>query len=128
MRAFSLAVIFAALLAGQALAQDYGAIDVVDEVRNSVVSIDINSLAVNYATLDMSTQSLLTRQITGVVYTENGYILTDSNSIDDGIYINVRFEDGHEYEGEFIGADLQYGVGVIKIDPDPDHDLNQDAR
>lgn len=123
MRAFCLAVIFAALLAGQALAQDYGAIDVVDEVRNSVVSIDINSLAVNYATLDMSTQSLLTRQITGVVYTENGYILTDSNSIDDGIYINVRFEDGHEYEGEFIGADLQYGVGVIKIDPDPDHDL-----
>lgn len=123
MRAFCLALVTTVLLTGQVFAQEYRATDVVDQVRDSVVSIDINSLAVNYATFDQSTQSLLTRQITGVVYTENGYILTDSNSIDDGIYINVRFEDGREYEAEYIGADLQYGVGVLKIEPADDHEL-----
>ena len=123
MRAFCFAVTMAVFLAGTAFAQDYKATSVVDEVRESVVSIDINSLSVNYATFDSSTRSLLTRQITGVVYTENGYILTDSNSIDDGIYINVRFENGREYEAEYIGADLQYGVGVLKIEPEEDHDL-----
>lgn len=123
MRAFCLAIIIMVLAAGQALAQEYKSTDVVSEVRDSVVSIDVNSLAVNYATFSMSTQSLLTRQITGVVYTKNGYIITDSNSISDGIYLNVRFENGREYEAEYIGADLQYGVGVLKITPDPDHEL-----
>lgn len=113
--------VLAALSCPAAAQSDFPSVKVAEMVENSVVSIDVNSVAfgaVRFAGVETSrTGTLATRRQTGVIYSEDGYIITDSNGIEDAALINVRFNDGTEMQAEVIGVDSFYGFAVLKVDP-----------
>jgi S1-C subfamily serine protease len=56
--------------------------------------------------------------VTGFVYTADGFIITNGNNVSKEALITVTLADGKEYQGKVIDADEDYGLAVIKIDPD----------
>ncbi len=95
--------------------KDKGTIaDVVAKVADSVVEI-----TTEYATVDSFyyTQGAGS----GVVISENGYIITNNHVIDDDEYgiadtITVRLTDGSEYSASVVGTDTDTDIAVLKID------------
>ena len=60
----------------------------------------------------------------GIVFTEDGYILTNAHIVDDADKLVVEVNDysdsgvTHEYEAKVIGSDTSTDVAVIKVDRD----------
>ena len=54
----------------------------------------------------------------GVIYTEDGYIITNNHVVGDAEKLLVTLYDGSEYPAELIGADKNTDVAVIKIEED----------
>jgi putative serine protease PepD len=52
----------------------------------------------------------------GVVYNDQGYILTDQHVVASATSIKVTFEDGYVASAKLIGTDGSTDVGVIKVD------------
>jgi len=52
----------------------------------------------------------------GVVVTEDGYILTNNHVVDGAKEVNVTLPDGREFKAEVIGRDSQSDIAVLKID------------
>ncbi|MBN2081779.1 trypsin-like peptidase domain-containing protein [bacterium] len=119
MKRVALAVIFCLVVGSSAFAQGtFPAMDVVSKVADSVVSIDVNRVVYGSAlggNLYTHTRLATTYQ-TGFVYTENGYIITDSRNIEDANILTVWLNDGTELEAEFVGIDEDYGIGVLKVE------------
>jgi S1-C subfamily serine protease len=102
---------------------DFIAVRIVDQVKDSVVSIDANVLTygavMETGGMERSrTQRLLTDRFTGFVYTENGYIITDSDQLEGATLLEIKLEDGSILEAEVAGYSKDYGVGVIKVTSD----------
>ncbi|MGK7296276.1 MAG: DegQ family serine endoprotease [Candidatus Wenzhouxiangella sp. M2_3B_020] len=53
-----------------------------------------------------------------IVDSEAGLILTNNHVIDDADEIAVTLEDGREFQAEFVGADRETDLAVIRIDAD----------
>jgi serine protease Do len=51
----------------------------------------------------------------GVVVSEDGYILTNDHVVENADKIVVRFKDGRTYDGEIKGTDPQSDIAVVKI-------------
>ncbi len=51
----------------------------------------------------------------GVIYDENGYIITTESVIIGARKIEVRLHDGRTYDAKVVGADSGSGIAVIKI-------------
>jgi serine protease Do len=56
-------------------------------------------------------------QGSGIVLTEDGYIMTNRHVVDGADRIKVRLKDGTEFDAEVRGVDPQSDVAVIRIDP-----------
>ena len=54
----------------------------------------------------------------GVIVSEDGYILTNNHVIENVDDVSVRLQDGREFEAEIIGADSKTDVAVLKIEGD----------
>jgi putative serine protease PepD len=52
----------------------------------------------------------------GVVYNDNGYILTDQHVVAGATSIKVTFQDGYVASAKLIGTDPSTDIGVIKVD------------
>lgn len=52
----------------------------------------------------------------GVIVSDNGYIITNNHVIDGATDIRVALHDGRELEATLIGADAKSDVAVLKID------------
>ena len=52
----------------------------------------------------------------GVIYSEDGYIITNNHVVQDSSEVNVAFADGSVEEGEVVGADPYTEVAVIKVE------------
>ncbi len=52
----------------------------------------------------------------GVVISEDGYILTNHHVVGEADRISVKLNDGRQFEAELIGTDPESDVGVIKIE------------
>jgi len=52
----------------------------------------------------------------GIVMTENGYILTNNHVIENADEITVIMSDNREYSAELVGSDALTDVAVVKID------------
>ncbi|MDO4467978.1 MAG: trypsin-like peptidase domain-containing protein [Bacillota bacterium] len=52
----------------------------------------------------------------GVIWTDNGYIVTNNHVIDGASTVSVTTADGQEFPAEIVGADSQTDLAVIKID------------
>ena len=52
---------------------------------------------------------------TGIVMTEDGYIITNAHVVDGGTSVNVIFSDGEQSRGTIVGADVDTDLAVIKV-------------
>jgi serine protease Do len=52
----------------------------------------------------------------GVVVTQDGYILTNNHVVDGAEKVTVKFADGRELEGRVIGVDPATDLGVVKVE------------
>ncbi|MEX2381321.1 MAG: Do family serine endopeptidase [Opitutales bacterium] len=52
----------------------------------------------------------------GVIVSENGFVLTNNHVVDGAEEISVRMGNGREYSAEIIGTDPQTDVAVIRIE------------
>lgn len=55
-------------------------------------------------------------QGSGVIVSDNGYILTNHHVVEDASEVTVSLQDGRVLEAEVIGTDRQTDVAVLKID------------
>jgi len=114
-------LVFAVLAGRLAYAQEeFPAVRVAEMVKDSVVSVDVNSLAYSEIAGPLGRevsrmQRLLTRRLTGFVLSGKGYIVTDFEGLEEASMITVHLSDGTELDGEVVGFDEDYGVGVIKV-------------
>ncbi len=53
---------------------------------------------------------------TGIVMTEDGYIMTNHHVVEDGTTFHVTTHDGVRYEAELVGSDPSTDIAVLKID------------
>ena len=52
----------------------------------------------------------------GVIVTDDGYVLTNNHVIEGADELLVKLSDGREFDAELIGADPQTDVAILKID------------
>ncbi len=53
---------------------------------------------------------------TGIIISEDGYIVTNAHVIEDALSVMIVDSEFNEYEAEVIGADTQTDIAVLKID------------
>ena len=83
------------------------AAEIVEKVRPSVVGI-VSSINRNGFTGQGSGS--------GVIMSEDGYIVTNQHVIDGAAAISIIFEDGTEYEAKVVGQDRKADLAVLKIE------------
>lgn len=54
----------------------------------------------------------------GIIISEDGYIITNSHAVDDSVRIKVRLSDDREFEAKLIGMDTRTDLAVVKIEAD----------
>ena len=83
--------------------------DIAEKVKPSVVGI------LNYGS-GSSIQSIMTpNEGSGIIMSDDGYILTNAHVIENASGLKVVMENGQEYEARVIGADDDTDIAVIKI-------------
>lgn len=80
---------------------------VYEKVTPSIVSIVVDDI-------QMGSES----SGSGVIMSEDGYIITNNHVVEDGDKITVVMNDSTTYEAELIGTDEQTDLAVLKIDAD----------
>ncbi len=55
-------------------------------------------------------------QGSGLVYREDGVILTNRHVVENAEKVQIVFRDGKEYDGEVLGVDRESDIAVVKID------------
>ncbi len=86
--------------------------DIVANTEKSVVEITTESAA---------TDSFFSQMVTkgagsGVIISDNGYIVTNHHVIDGANKITVRTKEGKEYAAKLIGSDQKTDLAVLKIE------------
>ena len=51
----------------------------------------------------------------GIVYTADGYIVTDASGLENAKDISVQLADGKKLAARFVGSDRRTGVAVVKV-------------
>lgn len=88
--------------------------EVVEDITPSVVNIKVT-----IKVQDIFGQTQEQEGIgSGVIYTEDGYIITNNHVAGSAEKILVTLYDGSEYPAELVGADENTDVAVIKIEAD----------
>ncbi|MDP2718487.1 MAG: trypsin-like peptidase domain-containing protein [Dehalococcoidia bacterium] len=85
--------------------------DVVAKVEPSVVSIVVQSMALNFFLEPVPQQGAGT----GVIIDEKGYIITNNHVVEGARTIKVTLLDGSTHEGSVIGTDPDSDLAVVKI-------------
>ncbi|HEY4662217.1 MAG TPA: trypsin-like peptidase domain-containing protein [Candidatus Humimicrobiaceae bacterium] len=85
---------------------------VVEKITPSVVHIDVTVIVQDIFGETQEQQAIGS----GVIYTENGYIITNNHVAGDAEELLVTLNDGSQYPAELIGADERNDVAVIKIE------------
>ncbi len=82
-------------------------VEIVEKVRPSVVDVLIYR---SYDTIRAAGEG------SGVIMTEDGYIITNAHVISSAAAVTVTLSDGSSYPAEIIGFDEKTDLGVLKID------------
>lgn len=85
--------------------------DIVEESADTVVEIKTSKTA----------QSFLGQQVlegagSGVIISEDGYIVTNNHVIEDADSASIRLRDGETYEAVLVGTDEKTDIAVLKIE------------
>ena len=84
--------------------------DLVDRVKPSVVSIHSSAVQQTFFGLRESTSSG-----SGVVFREDGYILTNNHVVEGVVDIRVTFSNGRSLDAEIVGTDPEDDLAVIRV-------------
>ncbi len=92
-----------------------------DSNAYSVVVSKVADSVVEIRTETVSTNSIFSQYITegagsGVIISEDGYIITNNHVIEDAATITVYTTDSKKYAAELIGADEESDLAVLKIE------------
>ena len=90
-----------------------GVANIAAEVIPSIVNIDIRTAPQRGVFFDIGPQE---GTGSGVIYKEDGYIITNSHVIKDAQDITVRLAGGQEFMGTKVGDDPETDIAVVKID------------
>ena len=63
-----------------------------------------------------SREPIFDGQGSGIVYREDGIIMTNRHVIEGADKVKIVFKDGREFDGEVLGVDRESDIGVVKID------------
>lgn len=91
---------------------DLSVSQIVDKAANSIVEI----------TTEVTQTNQFMQQVTGeaagsgVIISEDGYIVTNNHVVEDGSKFTVRLKNEESYEATLIGRDPQMDLAVLKID------------
>lgn len=127
MRIAVVIVLSVALAVGLANSQsEYPMVNIVERVADGVVSINVDQITFGSLTgvtslggIEFSRSEIFsTRRLTGIVYTENGYIVTEEEGIGDAEILTVILNNGKEFDATVVGKDESYGIAVLKIESD----------
>jgi serine protease Do len=86
--------------------------EIADKDADSVVEITTESVV----TGSMLQQYISSGAGSGVIITEDGYILTNNHVIEDATSITVTTHSGESYSASIVGLDDQLDVALLKID------------
>lgn len=86
--------------------------DVANKVAESVVEIKTESMTTN----DFFQQAISSGAGSGVIISEDGYIVTNHHVIDGASKVTVTTKDGKSYSATLVGSDSTTDLAVIKID------------
>lgn len=82
--------------------------EIIKKVSPSVVTVKVEGISEN--------GQLAAGFGTGIIYTDNGYILTNAHVVEGATTVSVTDYYGDEYRATVIGADSNSDTAVIKID------------
>ena len=85
---------------------------VAEKTQNSVVEIRTESVVQGF----FLTQYVSEGAGSGVIITEDGYIVTNNHVIQGANNVTVTLHDGSTYDAEIIASDAKMDIGVIRID------------
>lgn len=85
---------------------------VVEKCANSVVEITIETQSTLYGYYTYKAEG----NGSGVIISNDGYILTNNHVINGATKITVTLRDGTQYEAKLIGKDSKTDIAIIKID------------
>ena len=81
--------------------------EVIRKVNPSIVTVSVTTM----------TQGQTSEGIgTGIIYTDNGYILTNAHVVESAVKVTVIDMEGEEYAATVVGADSETDTAVLKID------------
>ncbi len=85
---------------------------VVQKVGDSVVAIDVSSSSGEFKDMPMSESS----SGSGVIISEDGYIVTNHHVVEGGKSIKVYLRNGDSYDAKIIGTDKTTDLALLKIE------------
>ena len=87
---------------------------IVEKTANSVVEITQYTTTQSYFNSSYTSEG----NGSGVIISDDGYILTNNHVINGAEKISVRLRNGEEYDATLIGKDSKTDIAVIKIEAD----------
>ena len=90
-----------------------GLVNVVSSITPSVVQITTEQMV---TTSFWGGQQVVSGAGSGVIYTADGYIITNAHVISGAQQITVQLGDGTTYPATVVGSDTQSDIAVVKID------------
>ena len=85
---------------------------IAEKVKPSVVEVTTSSVQTN----GIFAQYVTEGAGSGVIISEDGYILTNNHVIEGQSYIKVTTSDGQEYDATVVGTDDKTDIAVLKIE------------
>lgn len=83
-----------------------------------VIYQDVNPSVVNIRVVEDYGWTTASSEGSGLVWDENGYIVTNNHVVADAINITVTFSDGTTTTADIVGTDPQSDLAVIKVEPE----------
>ena len=90
-------------------------ISVVDKVSPAVVNIDVHRQLRGRRRNNQSVAQEVRGNGSGFIFTQDGYILTNSHVVHNATQIEVTLSDGRHFPAELVGDDPETDIAVIRI-------------
>jgi S1-C subfamily serine protease len=91
------------------------------EMRNIAIYEEANRSVVHITTVSLSLNSFLEvlpvqGTGSGIIISEDGYILTNAHVVQDAAQLNISLHDGTNHDARLVGIDQENDLAVVKID------------